>query len=46
VEAKALDVTPSLGLTTLLPSACAGDAQKTTKAVKRARGMILLVDIN
>ena len=46
LEAKALDATPSLGLTTLLPTACTGNAQKTTKAVKRARGMILVVDIN
>jgi hypothetical protein len=44
-EAKAVDVTPSLGLTTLLPSAAAGNAQKTTKPVKKARGMILLVDL-
>jgi hypothetical protein len=44
-EAKAADVIPSLVVTTLWPSACTGNVQKTAKPVKKARRMLFLVDI-
>ena len=45
-EAKAVDIIPSLGFTTFLSFACAGNVQKTAKPVEKARRMILLVVIN
>ena len=44
-EAKAVDVIPSLVVTTLWPSACTGNVQKTAKPVKKPRRMLFLVDI-
>jgi hypothetical protein len=46
LRAKVVNVLSSLGLTTLLPSARTGNVEKDAKLVKKAKRIVLLVDIN